>query len=612
MNNLRTNVAAETLALRASGPGTGRIIRWWRRCRLVAAGLAWAALPGLAAPFTYQGRLVDGSALANGSYELTFRVFDSLTAGNQVGGEVLLTSVGVTNGLFTVQLEFGGGVFTGANRWLEMSARPEGDAAPPTAFDPRQPITAVPYALYSFAGSGDAGALTAGTLPDARLSANIARSVDLLTFSNSIVARLETTNTALLTQLNQLSTRLDQLTASLLSVSNQFVAELPPGLVVASVQPDDVTLTGQGLGQMGKLDAPGWKSGATLNAPGARHGHSGLWTGSRLLVWGGTVAGSPAATGGNYDPATDTWTQISTVDAPAPRSGHAAVWTGEQMLVWGGFGANYLGTGGAYSPVSLTWSVLATNGAPAGRDGQVSVWTGARMLVWGGRNSTGLLADGAAYDLAGAAWSALPSLNVPSARRLATAVWAGDRLIIFGGEGEAGPVGTGAALPFTAAITPGAWLVLSGSGAPSARVAHSAVWTGSRMIVWGGKIGGVPLGDGAAYDPTNNTWASLPGQGAPAARFGHTAVWTGAEMLVFGGTGTDGPVATGGAFDPATGQWRTLSDVGQPMARSGGAGVWSGTELLVFGGLTSSSPSIPTASLQRLNPQPTWYLYRKP
>jgi N-acetylneuraminic acid mutarotase len=583
----------------------------WRRA---VAAVCWGLVTGtaVAVPFTYQGRLVDGTALANGNYELRFRLFDSLAAGTQVGGEVSLPTVGVTNGLFTVQLEFGNGVFTGADRWLELSARPAGDPGALSVFDPRQPITAVPYALYSLAGSGDAAALTSGLLPDARLSGNIARSADLLTFSNTFGARLGATNDALQAQLNQLSVRLDQLTTSLLGVSNQFVAQLPPGVVVASVQANDPTLLGQGLAPLAKLDAPGWKNGAAANAPGARHDHTGVWSGSRLLVWGGTVAGSPAATGGSYDPATDTWAGISPVDAPAARSGHTAVWTGDRMVVWGGFGANFLGTGGAYAPASQTWTTLATLGAPAGRDGQAAVWTGSRMLVWGGRNSDGLLGDGAAYDPAGNAWAALPSLNAPSARRFATAAWAGDRLILFGGEGTTGALGTGAALPLAGGVTPGAWTALPALNAPTARLGHTAVWTGSRLLVWGGKNGGTPLGDGAAYDPAGNTWTPLPTLGAPAARSGHVAVWTGTEMLVCGGENAGGPLATGGAYDPATGRWRTLSDAGQPVARSGGAGVWSGTELLVFGGLASSSPSVPTASLQRLNPQPTWYLYRKP
>lgn len=606
----RNETRAGATAGTAGVATVGGITQGGRFGATLAAALA--VTQAFALPFTYQGRLVDGASLANGNYELRFRLFDSLTAGTQVGSDVALPAVGVTNGLFTVALEFGAGSFTGADRWLELSARPAGDAGALSVFDPRQPITAVPYALYSLAGSGDAAALTSGLLPDARLSGNVARSTDLLTFSNSFGARLGATNAALQTQLDQLSARLDQLTTSLLNVSNQFVAELPPGVVVASLTAGDAGLLGQGLGQMAKLDAPGWRNGASVGAPGARHGHTGVWTGSRLLVWGGTVANSPAATGGEYAPATDTWAGISATDAPAVRSGHTAVWTGDRMLVWGGFGGGFLASGGVYSPAGQGWSDLAISGAPAGRDGHAAVWTGARMVVWGGRNGDGLLADGSAYDVTAGTWAALPSLNVPSARRFTTAVWAGDRLILFGGEGAAGAVGTGAVLPLADGITPGAWTALPALNAPGPRIGHTAVWTGTLMLVWGGQNGGTPLGDGAAYDPAANTWTPLPVLGAPTGRSGHVAVWTGTEMLVAGGEDATGPLATGSAFDPATGQWRTLSDVGQPVARSGGAGVWSGSELLVFGGLTSSSPSIPVASLQRLNPQPTWYLYRKP
>lgn len=607
------SIQLEATAAVAPGGTASPARRSARRRGWLAGAAGLAVLPALALPFTYQGRLVDGGALANGNYELTFRVFDAGTAGTQAGADVLLPSVGVTNGLFTVALDFGNGIFTGASRWLELGARVAGSADAVAVMDPRQAITAVPYALYALGGSGDAGTLTSGTLPDARLSGNIARGADLLTLSNALTARLGATNAALQTQLNQLSSRLDALTTSLLNVSNQFVATLPPGAVVASVQAGDAGLLGQGLSQIAKLEGPGWKDGSTAGAPGARVGHSGSWTGSRLLVWGGTVAGAPAATGGEYDPGANTWSPLSPLNAPAARSGHAAVWTGTRLLVWGGFGAGYLATGGAYAPASLTWTGLTPAGAPAGRDGQVAVWTGARLLIWGGRNADGLLADGAAYDPAGDAWSALPGVNAPSARRRATAVWAGDRLIVFGGEGAAGEVGTGAVLPLSGGVTPAAaWSDVAAFGAPSARVGHTAVWTGTRMLVWGGKSGGTPLGNGAAFDPVNNAWTALPATGAPAARSGHQAVWTGTELLIFGGENAGGPLATGGAYDPATGQWRPLSDVGSPAARSDGTGVWSGAELLVFGGLTSTTPSVPLAALQRLNPQPTWYLYRKP
>ena len=69
--------------------------------------------------FTYQGRLNDNGAAATGVYDLEFRVFDALAAGGQQGSLVTVNDLGVTNGLFTVTLNPGAGVFTGAARWLQ-------------------------------------------------------------------------------------------------------------------------------------------------------------------------------------------------------------------------------------------------------------------------------------------------------------------------------------------------------------------------------------------------------------------------------------------------------------------------------------------------------------
>src|SRR5437660_9286120 len=76
--------------------------------------------------FTYQGRLTDGGTAANGNYDLQFAVFDSLIGGAQIGSTQTLNTVAVTGGVFTVTLDFGASNFTGANRFLEISARPSG------------------------------------------------------------------------------------------------------------------------------------------------------------------------------------------------------------------------------------------------------------------------------------------------------------------------------------------------------------------------------------------------------------------------------------------------------------------------------------------------------
>jgi N-acetylneuraminic acid mutarotase len=79
------------------------------------------------------------------------------------------------------------------------------------------------------------------------------------------------------------------------------------------------------------------------------------------------------------------------------------------------------------------------------------------------------------------------------------------------------------------------WTPVSTAGAPAARIWHTAVWTGTEMIVWGGNnVGGI-LGDGGRYNPAGNSWSPVSTAGAPAPRYQHTAVWTGSEMIVWGG-----------------------------------------------------------------------------
>ena len=81
-----------------------------------------------------------------------------------------------------------------------------------------------------------------------------------------------------------------------------------------------------------------WVATSTSNAPEARAWHTAVWTGSNeMIVWGGYGGGpNELNTGGRYHPGTDTWTVTSTINAPIAREGHTAVWTGTEMLVWGG------------------------------------------------------------------------------------------------------------------------------------------------------------------------------------------------------------------------------------------------------------------------------------
>src|SRR5438876_148744 len=79
--------------------------------------------------FTYQGSLNQSGSPANGSYDFTFKLYDALTSGNQVGSTVSASSVTVSNGLYSASLDFGTSAFQGDARWLEIAVRTAGGGA---------------------------------------------------------------------------------------------------------------------------------------------------------------------------------------------------------------------------------------------------------------------------------------------------------------------------------------------------------------------------------------------------------------------------------------------------------------------------------------------------
>jgi hypothetical protein len=157
--------------------------------------------------FTYQGRLNDSGAPANGNYDLTFSLFTTNTTGTPVAGPVTNSAVTVSNGLFTVMIDFGSSVWNGRTNWLEIAVRTNG-ASGFITLAPRQQVTPTPYAITAanvsgvipsgnisgtygnqvvfsnannnFSGIGsnltllNATQLTLGTVADARLSTNVA------------------------------------------------------------------------------------------------------------------------------------------------------------------------------------------------------------------------------------------------------------------------------------------------------------------------------------------------------------------------------------------------------------------------------------------------------
>src|SRR5271165_5781458 len=86
--------------------------------------------------FTYQGRLQNNGSPASGTYNLTFSLFNASSGGGAVAGPVVTNGVIVANGLFTVLIDFGPGVLTGAANWLEVGVEANG-ASSFTTLTPR-------------------------------------------------------------------------------------------------------------------------------------------------------------------------------------------------------------------------------------------------------------------------------------------------------------------------------------------------------------------------------------------------------------------------------------------------------------------------------------------
>src|SRR5450631_4192635 len=114
-----------------------KIIIGWLVCILVVLGAA-DSLRAQGTAFTYQGQLNDSGSPADGRYDLTFTLYSFTNLpGTILAGPITNAAVTVTNGLFTTTLDFGPGVFTGINYWLQSGVRTNGGTAF-TALLPRQ------------------------------------------------------------------------------------------------------------------------------------------------------------------------------------------------------------------------------------------------------------------------------------------------------------------------------------------------------------------------------------------------------------------------------------------------------------------------------------------
>lgn len=352
------------------------------------------------------------------------------------------------------------------------------------------------------------------------------------------------------------------------------------------------------VGQSGYSNEAGtltsWNTTDTTTAPSERIQHTAVWADNiGMITWGGwNDTGGYITSGGVYSPtATVSWT--ATAAAPGSmrgRIGHTAIWTGSEMIIWGGHWYNaisatnvYLYDGGIYDPALNNWTPITSTVSPISRTGHAAVWTGEWMVACGGYDNT-YLKSMAALAPSGPAWVYfLPDMD--TARRWHTAIWTGSgsdetwrhQIIIWGGY-NGSYLNTGQAYH----METGQYQTIPITNAPTARCNHTVVWTGSKMIVWGG-YNGTYLNTGGIYDPATNTWSPISTINAPSARMDHTTIWTGSKMIVWGGGLAPG-INSGGMYDPQTDIWTPLSTINSPAPRGQHTAVWTGTEMIIWGG----------------------------
>lgn len=133
--------------------------------------------------FTYQGELRESGAVVTGVYDLRFRLYEGLASGAQIGGTICINDVEVTEGTFTVELDFGT-VFFGSNRFLEIDVRSDtglscGTTTGFVTLSPRQKLTTTPYASYAMVAASADFATSAGTATSATSATSAANATNL-------------------------------------------------------------------------------------------------------------------------------------------------------------------------------------------------------------------------------------------------------------------------------------------------------------------------------------------------------------------------------------------------------------------------------------------------
>jgi N-acetylneuraminic acid mutarotase len=298
-----------------------------------------------------------------------------------------------------------------------------------------------------------------------------------------------------------------------------------------------------------------------------------VWTGNQLIVFGSefTAGNKWVDRAESYVPGRNAWTRLSPPSSSRYSPGYQAVWTGKEVLAFGAFHSM------AYNPARKTWRTLRY-AVPGG----ITVWTGREAIGWGGGCCGDAFASGAAYNPTTDSYRRLSRSPLAPSQRPVGA-WNGHELLLFVSgddpEGKPWPARFARGAAYNPATN--SWRRLAPLPNTGPRFASSAVWDGHEVLV-------PAVGAGArltyAYSPATDKWRLLAP--LPSGRVGSTAVWTGTRLVLWGGSGAGGLVTLrdGVAYNPHTNSWASVPAA--PLrARSNPAVAWTGQELIVWGGV---------------------------
>jgi hypothetical protein len=319
--------------------------------------------------------------------------------------------------------------------------------------------------------------------------------------------------------------------------------------------------------------------------------------GKSVFIWGGSDStGAVLDSGAIYSPQSDTWTTIAKdANTPTARVFASAVWTGSVVIVFGGSdatGATAYKDGAIYDPAQDAWSAIPQ--AATAHSMPLGYWDGTSALFWGGIGAAGAAVAGAdRFDLM--TWSASTLTGDPGALSSPAAAWDGTSLYLQGGQ-LAGAYKDGV-FTYTSAID--TWAALPKS--LSARSNAFGVWDGSHFLIWGGRDGTGLRNDGKYR--TGATWTALSTVNAPSARMalprrhGWIFETSPAQIAIFGGetslTG-QGTFSTGGStYDVAGAKWSTEASWPSAETHDYGVAVWTGDEFVLWGGRNGNGMNPP-------------------